>query len=634
MAECNQSSTVSLRRGSSGWPAAALPIVIALSGCATGDEASGGYPSLRSVPEAARASTPLDERRDIVRSLIEQRDRSRRQTSVVRARSGLDVDRFPSPADDNVRAEDIIPDASGGDGEGFRLTPGRGESADSVYRGESQFEDGSLDDFIRKLKRETRPPAPAGAPAGAEAPPASGESENDDVDVRSLLSEPASAMVLAALAPVARRGLAGEGEFVIRLAAAGEEPGFFCSYFGWTVAWSSMCVDAAETQPTPEGGEGVGADLGDETEGVEDDATPDSRRSARSRSSTSGETGQERAERRLSEEDAADAIENAGRDALAPVTSSLEKLRDFIEARRSGGGASSREERSPVLRRADPAAPEVAADRPPLPQGRPKRREDITVADGGETFDFVRTPLPHFKPARDDQVILPPAKAGPNGSARPPRPHLKPAFDSGVSSILPPGRPGERRAETRPPPQPLARPSDLAGERQVSSAPSEGRERLDAAIVALADGVAEIEPSDGAGGTKPDTAARTPLSTEATDLNETPPSLAAIEPAAPPADEVPEPDPIIITFEPETPGLPQGSGPRLAALLTHASVTDQKIHIIGEASTNHLARRRATDVGAALVQLGATVEILEYDHQARSDVDQVRLVLRPAPIEE
>jgi hypothetical protein len=31
------------------------------------------------------------------------------------------------------------------------------------------------------------------------------------------------------------------------------------------------------------------------------------------------------------------------------------------------------------------------------------------------------------------------------------------------------------------------------------------------------------------------------------------------------------------------------------------------------------------------VQLGATVEILEYDHRAAADADRVRLVLKPAP---
>ena len=124
-------------------------------------------------------------------------------------------------------------------------------------------------------------------------------------------------------------------------------------------------------------------------------------------------------------------------------------------------------------------------------------------------------------------------------------------------------------------------------------------------------------------------AAKTPSAKpETSEPSAVSPPAADTRPAvpAPPA----ETTAMVIRFEPETPGLPSGLGPELAAVLKDALIRDQKIHIIGEASTNHLARRRATDVGAALVQLGATVEILEYDHDAISSVDQVRLVLRPA----
>ena len=94
-----------------------------------------------------------------------------------------------------------------------------------------------------------------------------------------------------------------------------------------------------------------------------------------------------------------------------------------------------------------------------------------------------------------------------------------------------------------------------------------------------------------------------------------------------------ESETMVITFEPGMQALPEGVTPRLEAVLADAKARDQKIFIIGEASTNHLAKRRAVDVGAALVQLGATVEILEYDHDAGVDVDRVRLVLKPGAVD-
>ena len=74
--------------------------------------------------------------------------------------------------------------------------------------------------------------------------------------------------------------------------------------------------------------------------------------------------------------------------------------------------------------------------------------------------------------------------------------------------------------------------------------------------------------------------------------------------------------PYIIAFERDEDGLPEGSKVQLIAVLAKAKAYDQKLHIIGEAGTHYLAKARAVTVGAALVQLGATAKILEYDHNA------------------
>ncbi|MEM8950564.1 MAG: hypothetical protein AAGC99_14645, partial [Pseudomonadota bacterium] len=120
------------------------------------DAVSDGYPSLRSVPAEARPSSTIEERRAIVRTLIEERDQSRRQTAVVRGRSGLSVDPDPTLAGDDPSPEEIVPDEIGGDDRAFRLRPEGGGNTSSIYRTDSQFDDGGLDDFIRQLKRDTR----------------------------------------------------------------------------------------------------------------------------------------------------------------------------------------------------------------------------------------------------------------------------------------------------------------------------------------------------------------------------------------------------------------------------------------------------------------------------------------------
>lgn len=608
-----------------------------LGGCQIGspftDDGSpdaGGYPSLRSVPAEARSSSSIGERRQIVRTLLEERDQSRRQTTIVRRRSGLSVDVPNISADAEIRAEDIVPDVSGSGDGAFRLTPADDDSS-TTYRSDSQFDDGGLDDFIRQLKRDTRTDVPLNAPAEAEEP-ALEEPAEDDVstlfpEVRPLggLREGGEPPVLlAAFAPTIAKGPLAERDVVIRLAAAEEEPGFFCRYLGWSVAWSSMCVGGADTVPQQDSDEDVGADLEQELRQAEEEESPG--RSSRSQSPSSSEAGRERAERRLSEEDAAEAIEDAGRSALAPVTSSLEKLRDYMESRSSRSTDTSPSERARSNRSEAPSARPAAIDRPPKPERRPRLREDIAIEDKGERFDFVRTPRPAFKPTPDEPVIL---KAR-NELSRESKPVKR--FD--------------------PPPVPLFRPSNLPADPSdlLSELKGEGAEAarqdagdgLEEGSVALAltsdldrkeepaatSNILAAIPSDLDDRARAKAPVSRPQNTDPLSVS-TPgpdPATASLEPTSKTAAERVA---MVIMFEPETPGLPEGLGPRLVAVLEDARAQDQKVHIIGEASSNHLARRRATDVGAALVQLGATVEILEYDHDARNGVDQVRLVLRP-----
>lgn len=595
-----------------------LALIGGLSGCQTGgssrdDESlvSGGYPSLRSVPVEPRPSAPIEERRRIVRELIEERDRSRQLTNVVRRRSGLGaVAAAPASSVDALGADKIIPDAPDDAGAAFRLTPNKEVDEETVYREEAtQFEDGSLGDFIRQLKQNTLP-SPAQTPGE--------ETEEDDLSF--LLREPKGGIgsarlvgeeqpiLLAAFAPVLDVDPSVRQDVGIRLAADDEESSLFCDWVGFAVAWAGACLD--ETETVPEGDPAVGADLQQDSQSAADDAL--SERSDEAEASPSGEEARERAERRLSEEDAVEAIEDAGRSALAPIASSLDKLRDFIRSRQSNGTVSSSSEGRRALRTT--GAEETPASRPPppIPGRRPEMRENVIIVEDGETFDFNRTPRPAFKPSREEEsalVILPP-------EGRP----SKSRTDRPGSSLQPQARPEDLRPETEPAPG-LALLQD-EGALQPSDPEAEIAEKRRTAPNL-------ITPLETRSGPEPSLGDELSLDSEATSasLKDQSPAAIDLEHAKT------EPETMVITFEPGMQALPEGVKPRLETVLADAKARDQKIFIIGEASTNYLAKRRATDVGAALVQLGATVEILEYDHDARADVDRVRLVLKSAAVD-
>ena len=583
---------------------AAFVLIPVLAGC------HDNYPSLSSVPEEARPSLPIEARREIVRDLIAEREESQQQTAVVRKRSGLSTETLPAE-DSDIDVEDVIPDAPESADDAFSLAPDDEDRLSPVFRRDVDGDDGGLNDFIRQLQRDTSPPAPE-PEIPADGSPA--EVGDDDVsffrpgslgDDLTLATSPD--IRLAAFAP----GLGRQGAMpevgAIRFVAE-HEPGVFCRFFGWTVALFGVCEDDTETASAPDSEEDVRADLEEEARRLQEEKGADDQPSAGGTSSDEPE--QEPSANRQLVEDAADAIEDAGKGALAPVSNSLEKLRDYIRARRSVDEPGSARERPRSSHDVTETRQAAVVDRPPMPRERPERREDITIVDRNERFDFNRTPLPAFKPTPDLPVILPPAET------------------------RPPSRQMDGRQQS--PRLSPVRPSDLAADRK-ENAPTMAADGKDSE----AQGNVPITLAERAGTARDDGA-----KLEAFEEAAVPPSVALMEKlesldaASSPPVERPdmsrptETEPLLVFFESGKPGLPEDMVPELITLLVDAVARDKKIYIYGEASSNHLARRRATEVGAALVQLGATAEILEYDHRTSLGVDQARLVLRPAKLVE
>jgi len=607
-----------------------MMVIPALTACGSADPDSGSYPSLHTVPNESRPSLPIKERRQIVRDLIDERDASREQTAIVRRRSGLNEEPPPSTGE-NLRAEDVIPDAAESGDNSFRLTSDDDEdSADSVYRTDAEADNGGLNDFIRQLERDTSPPAPL---PEAPADPASNDVDEDKTSfvfpkhqgLAGILSD-SQQIRLAAFVPGMGRQAGERRDVGIHFVADEDEPGFFCDWLGWSVAMFGACVDETDMLTSEESDEGVKAGIEDEARRLQEDQGSSDvvENEAGSEGTTSDEARREGSERSLSEEGAAkakEAIEEASQGVLAPVTGSLEKLRDFIRARRSTSETSPSRERRSSLREATGTPEAAPVDRPPIPRSRPELREDIVIVDRNERFDFNRTPVPAFKPTPDLPVILDPEK---------------------------PLQPSQKMSEPPDLPKiPLARPNDfLSGEREIERvSEAAGSKELEDVAVALAqpeDSRSETAETSQSVEPEPevmplsaplDATSKAPdaaLAPSAERLDKSRNSGPDSTSATSAIDEPTEPEAFLVLFEPRKPGLPEGMKPKLAILLASAKANDQKIYIYGEAGTNHLARRRATDVGAALVQLGATVEILEYDHRILNSAEQVRLVLKPA----
>ena len=155
-------------------------------------------------------------------------------------------------------------------------------------------------------------------------------------------------------------------------------PARFCGYLGWTVAWSSMCIDDAEDAgPTTSEEEPVGADL-------ERELRPDARRErcARAGGRKPVHPPSTCRRRRRACGTAAERGGCGGGDrgrrsevCVAPVADSLEKLRDFLDASGvrampalSPAETAVRSLRRTLVRPRRPQEPRRPIDRPPIPR--------------------------------------------------------------------------------------------------------------------------------------------------------------------------------------------------------------------------------------------------------------------------
>lgn len=590
-----------------------LLIGLLLAGCAAGENDGNSYPELSSVPSESRPSLPVETRRKIVRGLIKERDESRRQTAVVRGRSGLSTSAFDTLEDTGSKAETIIPDGPA-EAETFSLR-GEGEGdTNSSYRSGAQFEDGSLDDFIRQLERDTSP----GVPVVPEEP-ASEDAPGDATSFLLFETDDASSVVLAAFAPVvtARHDLGRD--VLIRLAADGDEDdsSFFCDWFGWSVGMLGACLKEGEAQTDGK------AQVEDDTKADVNDQAG-AQQQNQGTGSGSGTNRREEAERRLRGDDASDAIENLSRDALDPVKSSLEKLRDFMRARRSSGPDESPAERRAYRSRGDAGADDASVDPPPIPLVKPKVRSGIRIEDGGETFEFRRMRHPAFKPAAvmaraesEGSSTSTSGKDRPNESTAPPASQSDVAAEEKKGGGKPSGS-AAGPEETKEPSAPKSgkdepadpTPSPSAGKGDVVDKQKEG----EAKTAKSAEGKEEA-------GQKPQetkVAARTPDDAQ----TEQEASSAFSE-----TKELLQIVPLTMFFDSNEYYMSRDNEKHLKEILAYARKNDQKLRVISEASSLEDAEKRTIVVKAALQRMDAEGDVLIYEFDEIPYVDQVRFEL-------
>lgn len=556
---------------------ALLALAWTLSACQSQTN-SPDYPDLRSVSSSSDTSYPLEERRRIVRDLIGDRDAARHKKAIVRHRSGLSDTPPPAAATSTeTRAEDIIREAPIEGGQ-VAEKPVESES-ERAYRDRTQFDDGTLNDFIRRLKRDTAPAVPAVPLVDEER--SSDQSLAPNPQSWRFQKEPATTLtqadssrispyqpvLLLAFAPSVLRD---EGPMAVRLAADDAEPGFFCSYLGWMVAWSNTClVDES----------GISSKNDDVAAEVDDGKTGDQESPIGSNEPVDDKKSSGRGEEDAPDQspnkadDEAIASEDIDDDALLPVTGMLDRLRDLIRSRRSSSNPSSTDPKSLSYEADELKPPEDPG--PTLPASRPDVEKDLRIVRNDKVFEFTRTPRPAFKPLPPEPktVIFPPDV---------PRPAKNVVF-----------RPAAR------PPLVIARQDVVRGDaKQIE--PEQDEDLL-------------------AAKTLDDAKAETP-----NDL--TPP--ATVDLAEP--EETGLLDSQVILFDPGSARLPIGIEIRLEAMLDEARAKDGKLFIVSEAGVGSLAMERARSVGLALVRLGATADVIEYDIVVDRTVDQVRLLLKSA----
>jgi len=382
---------------------------------------SSAYPDLRTVSSPTNKSFPLEERRQIVRDLMDYRDVARHRKAVVRHRSGLsDVPPPEAPVSTKTRAEDIIRSAPiedpGAVGEG------EGDQSESIFRDPTQFDDGTLDDFIRRLKRDTTPtvgetPTDNSEQTIGEAEELTGEDVEPKPQSWRFQGEPAAnyaavkpgldrPIILAAFAPAVMQH---DAPVAILLATNHDDQGFLCTYLGWAVAWSNTCLDEEASAGSKD----------EEVAGLDVEEAPDQEPSTQSEDLPADDedpvSGSDDVadQNQSGADDETTASEDIGDDdALLPVTSTLDRLRNLIRSRTSRSeGTSTDRNRKSLSYEADELKPSKE-EGPPLPSSRPDVEEDLRIVRNDHLFEFERTPRPAFKPLppEPETVIFAPEK--------------------------------------------------------------------------------------------------------------------------------------------------------------------------------------------------------------------------------
>lgn len=148
-----------------------LSMGILVAGCQSSDEKSAalhtdqessGYPKLQSVPPRPEPTLDTAARQRVVEGLVADRAYARYTSTAVRYRSG--VSSLPPPDTAPPRPDRALAEAIAGTDEAKRV-PTDEPPASSYEAFDEDVNDGSLDDFVRDLVRETET-APAGDPPG------------------------------------------------------------------------------------------------------------------------------------------------------------------------------------------------------------------------------------------------------------------------------------------------------------------------------------------------------------------------------------------------------------------------------------------------------------------------------------
>ncbi len=568
----NEHRSPNIRKPSSVKQLVILMALVSFMSACQSQEGSPTYPNLSTVSSPSDTSNPLEERRQIVRDLIEDRDVARHRKAVIRHRSGLsDVPPPAAPLSTKAQAEDIIRSAPA-EGRGT-ASEGFDEQSERIYRDRAQFDDGTLDDFIRRLKQDTAPPADdepvvdGGAATGeVEEPKPQSWQFQGELNKNYALAAPdlGRPIVLSAFAPAAMQN---DEPVAILLAASEDDRGFWCTYLGWAVAWSNACLDE----------EGSAGSKDEEVAAVEDGEAADQESSTQSQDlavdqEDPGSGGEDVADPNQSGAgDEITASEDIGDEGLLPVTSTLDRLRNLIRSRTRRPEGASTDRKS--LSYEAPELQSPAEEGPPLPSSRPEVEKDLRIVRNDHLFEFERTPRPAFKPLPPEPktVIFPPEKARSNRDVE----------------FVPAARPSA----------PVAEKSVIDDEREAAQL--ERQQEL--AAVRDLDQAKIGQPEDQA-------------------------PAATLGPSEP--DDALLIDSELILFDSGSAKLPAGIETRLRMMLDNAKAENGKLFIVSEASVGNLAMERARSVGLALVRLGATADLIEYDIVVDRSADHVQLLLK------